>query len=213
MSRPAERSKCSLVRALVAAFSDLEKPIRIVRGSFADAPEVRGAFRGKHWRDIVCTVGPANGWCLSVMTPKAYRFYLPGYILAAIERYKEADVAVDALINGLVKPDPADSPYGRERARRLMEERPLVSGVQECVFAFLAHGVERSYAYEEVKEKQFMKRVEPLSLAQKSVVREFLEYMAEVHGSDFPRREPSLALDRYWGQFTVKRGGSYSRGR
>lgn len=67
-------------------------------------------FHGKQWQDITLEElqegykGDASA-CLAFMTPEAYRFYVPAYMLIALSNYNEADVTADTAINSFIPPD------------------------------------------------------------------------------------------------------------
>ncbi len=74
--------------------------------------QVTGFFRGKHWRDITLEslaeeYGGDGAACLAFMTPEAYRFYLPAYMLISIDHPGTGDVLADAAVGSLAPwPDP-----------------------------------------------------------------------------------------------------------
>lgn len=66
---------------------------------------VRKYFKGKRWQDVDLKwfeeeyPGPHNA-CLSFMSPQAFRYYLPAYMMIAIDNYETSDadnVVVSAL--------------------------------------------------------------------------------------------------------------------
>jgi hypothetical protein len=86
-----------------------------------ECKEVAGFFRRKHWKDITLPVlrkyrGDASA-CLNFMSPEACQFYLPAYMLIAIDNHDEADVVADSALNMLLpSDDPSLANYWRERA-------------------------------------------------------------------------------------------------
>ena len=78
-------------------------------------------FKGKHWKDITLPrlrddyPGPHDA-CLSFMSPEAFRFYLPAYMVITINDYKEADTAGDAAMFAVTPPaDRSLVPWWQER--------------------------------------------------------------------------------------------------
>jgi len=73
-----------------------------------EARQVADYFSDKKWQDITVRslradyIGDASA-CLVFMTPQAFRFYLPAYLLICIDEYNEADVIYDSTITRLIK--------------------------------------------------------------------------------------------------------------
>ena len=66
-------------------------------------------FRGKTWEQITLKslrdeYNNDGSACLSFMSPEAYRYYLPAYMIIAINEYEDADVIGDSAIHALSFP-------------------------------------------------------------------------------------------------------------
>jgi len=90
-------------------------------GYHLECKQVADFFRRKHWKDItlpvLCTYRGDASACLSFMSPEACRFYLPAYMLIAIDNHDEADVVAESAWSMLLpKDDPSLADYWRERA-------------------------------------------------------------------------------------------------
>jgi hypothetical protein len=86
-----------------------------VRQAFSDAPspsesdyvlhvcpecaEVERAFRGRSWRELPAGTILERKDALPLLAPPALRFYLPAFVLLAIERYEEADTIPDSILS------------------------------------------------------------------------------------------------------------------
>jgi hypothetical protein len=102
-------SKQELVQALVAAFEDSQSPSddRIFEPNtayFFDIDQAIGDFAGKHWKQIPIAVLVKHKDNLPFFTPEAYHFYLPAFLIAAIEYPKQVDVLRDNVIYSLTPP-------------------------------------------------------------------------------------------------------------
>ncbi|MFF7110135.1 DUF6714 family protein [Pseudomonas sichuanensis] len=69
----------------------------IINTEFIEPIRIRGFFNGRAWWDItleiLCSDYSGDGSaCLSFMSPKGRNYYLPLYLLLAVERYYEGDV-------------------------------------------------------------------------------------------------------------------------
>jgi hypothetical protein len=66
-------------------------------------------FRSRDWRDIDLQtlrheyVGDESA-CLEFMTPEAFRYYLPSYLMICIDSYELADITYDTIIWKLTRP-------------------------------------------------------------------------------------------------------------
>ena len=73
--------------------------------------------RGKHWQEITLPhlreeyAGDATA-CLAFMTPDGWRYYLPAYLLIALE-WEKADAVGDAVIGNLTHPRALPESYAR----------------------------------------------------------------------------------------------------
>ncbi len=98
-------------------------------------------FHGKQWQDITLEElqegykGDASA-CLDFMTPDAYRFYVPAYMLIALSNYNDADVIADTAINSFIPPDESSDDMYQWWEQRiggfLLEQR-------EAIIAFLEY--------------------------------------------------------------------------
>jgi len=90
-------------------------------GYHLECNEVLAAFRGKHWREVPFETLRYESAALSFMTPAAYRYYLPAYLLACILDYAEADMIPDTVVFSLIPPtDPKSVKIYGESYRRCM---------------------------------------------------------------------------------------------
>ena len=75
-------------------------------GGGLEAEQVADFLRGKEWKDVSLTslqseyVGDGSA-CLSFLSAAAYRYYLPAYMLIAVDHYDDADVIADSAWSSL----------------------------------------------------------------------------------------------------------------
>ncbi len=73
-----------------------------------ESDQIKGFFRGKSWREITIErlvndyIGDHSA-CLGFMTPTAFRYYLPSYMLICICNYTEADMSYESLFYKLTR--------------------------------------------------------------------------------------------------------------
>lgn len=189
--------------------SDVEELRRLVEAAFAKRPypgddriadsdpryedyeghAVTRFHRGKHWREITLPhlrgdYGGDASACLAFMTPDGWRYYLPAYLLIALDR-KEADAIGDALIGNLTHP--------RARAESFARVADDLSLDREEVLR--AHSA------------RFEERISELDSAEVDAARAVLGHLAaevDAENSRLPGElpnDPRVALES-WGQAT-----------
>jgi hypothetical protein len=72
-----------------------------------ESPEVVEAFRGRHWKDISLDTLFTHRLSLSLFSPKAFLFYLPAYLVAALLHSGEVDTLRENVSFLLTPPDSA----------------------------------------------------------------------------------------------------------
>ena len=102
-------------------------------GRHLECALVAGFFRGKRWKDVTLAAlrsyrGDASA-CLAFMSPQAFRYYLPAYMLIAIDDYAEADVIADSALNMLTPGELQE--YWNERAKGFSQRQ------REAILSFL----------------------------------------------------------------------------
>jgi hypothetical protein len=200
-----------LIQQIEAAFAGMEQP-----GDEEIVPDLRQLednydLKGRHWRDLTAADILEHEGSPFLFTPVAYRFFLPAYLLAAVRDYEGADVAVGSIISSLTKRDIRDLLSSLEWHLDRLRWKDFTPGINDerSERADVEYWERRAREYDQAYEENwFLERMEPLTLEQKLAVKEFLQYMTEVH----PRSrgpEASKALERYWAQF---RGPDESNG-
>jgi hypothetical protein len=84
-----------------AAFADVPYPGDDHIVDHQDCPEcddVRDFFRGKSWRELKFPELHAFHGSLPLLTPEAFHYFLPGYMLAATMNWEQADMIPYSVI-------------------------------------------------------------------------------------------------------------------
>ena len=98
-----------LVETITEAFADLPYPgddRLLTELEVSESPEIRREFTGKDWREISPGIGD-DEWMhwspdsLNWLSPEAFRYYLPAYLISCIEDAVNADVIPYTLISVL----------------------------------------------------------------------------------------------------------------
>ena len=113
-------------------------------------------------------------------------------IISIVDFYR-ADVIPDEVIRTLTLPRASDVDLIQELAKVHPEMQPFSSDDWEQILKTMAETY-RSGGL----ERTFFERVSGFNVAQCKVIRQFLEYMRDAHGEEFPSLEPETALKRYW---------------
>lgn len=72
--------------------------------TYSENEEILEAFRGKHWRDISLDVLFEHRLSLGALSPEAFRFYLPSYLVAALLHSEETDTLRENVFSALAPP-------------------------------------------------------------------------------------------------------------
>lgn len=91
--------------------------------------EIRNAFAGRAWHEIPAGMLAEHRQALFFLTPSAWSYYLPAYMLATIDAYSEADSALTEVVGSLTPNcDPEIEAIRKERLAALTErQRDLLS--------------------------------------------------------------------------------------
>lgn len=188
-----ERTSERIVQRIVDAFKPRElpegDPIFLSHSSEVDMQTIERLARQTDWIDFPHDVLCDNPLALAFMTPEAFAWFLPAYLVVSVTLYSESETLTSSLITCLTPPDEADSRQfealveeTRALDRDLLVEEPRPGSLD---------------ADDELLE-HFMERAAGLNLDEKAAVRDYLEYIDVAHGEDFPVFGPKQALDRYW---------------
>ena len=139
-----------LVSQIEEAFSDSPKPEGdpIVLDCDPDSEEVQAFLRDKDWRDLDArALVPLYMDVLPLLTPQAFRFFLPAYMIASVEAHDEADALPDFTAYSLTEPDAQDT-FSVDRGVPAMSPQGFRDNVsqftaaqEEAIRAFLEHMV------------------------------------------------------------------------
>lgn len=135
--------------------------------------------------DVLC----ANPLALAFMTPEAFAWFLPAFMVVSVTQYSESGTLTSTVITCLTPPDEADSRQFDQLVEEIRALDPDLLGEETG---------SGSLGADDELLAQFMERVAPLTLPEKAAVRDYLEYIEVAHGMDFPAFCPQQALDRYW---------------
>jgi hypothetical protein len=170
------------------------KIVRDDSGADLESARIREALKGRHWRDVSFETLEQLRSALPFLSAEGYRFYLPAFMAMSIVDFPRAGVIADEIVRSLTPPLPSAVDRVRELANAHPEMQPFDAAEWDQLLATMRD----TYRAGGPAESTFFERASGFDSAQSNVIREFLEYMRDVHGDDFPEREPESALERYW---------------
>ena len=105
----ADQARQTLLAKIIASFQDVPYPgddHLLLPTEVSESPEVRKEFTGKTWREISPGIGKDGVMhyapdALDWLSPEAFRYYLPAYLIVCVEDIKRADVIPEILITRL----------------------------------------------------------------------------------------------------------------
>ena len=182
-----------IIQRIVVAFERRELPesgLVFQSHSFeVDTQIIERLARQTTWidfpRDVLCE----NPLALAFMTPEAFAWFLPAYLVMSVARYAETRTLTSSLLTCLTPPDEADA---REFKALVDEMHALDPDI------LLEEDATDALGADEELLQFVMERAAVLTQDEKVAVRDYLEYIEAAHGADFPDFGPKLALDRYW---------------
>ena len=135
----AEELKQCIEEAFAEAIYPGDDNITISDCTCGECNETRAFFGGKHWRDVAATGQPFHvGWGgLAIMSPQAWRFYLPAYMLLSLRGDGDPGATLECVLYSL-SPDPAGA-YVDVFTERI---RAFSAAQQGCLVAFACAAVE-----------------------------------------------------------------------
>jgi hypothetical protein len=161
---------------------------------------------GSRLRSVLAATTPASlskdqirtvvDGCIWMLTPEAFRYFLPGFFKAGLENYAELSNFVAELIGALTRPEPGDVQQALERVAQI----PTGMGLSPETLEQLRRQ-QLEWSNSGAPLKTFTERVESLSAAEGAAILAFLVLVRDTHGKDFPFHEPQIAIDRYWARY------------
>jgi len=133
---------------------------------------------------------------LWMLTPKAFRYFLPAFLNAGLAEYQSLDGFVAELVTAFTEPllDDVHQALGR------VAEIPPDMSLSPEIFALLKQQQVEWYELGG-PQARFASWTEGLSASEGAAILAFLVAIRDGHDEDFPFGEPQIAIDRYWARF------------
>jgi hypothetical protein len=134
MSIQADAVKAKIRQAFEGSVYPGDDNIVADGGHDPECKETAAAFKTKEWKSVSSDMVRDQKDALSLLTPAAFRYYFPAYLLACLEARNEIDVAWDSVIFDLTPPNQAEGP---RRAFFLRRVEGFTALQAEAIRAFL----------------------------------------------------------------------------
>jgi len=106
-------------------------------GCDPESEEVFSDFRGKSWKEVPIEILRKHKEALPLLTPRAFRYYLPAYMIGCVDSFYDVDVVLDSVLFNLTPPEPRrgwEWNFFRERAEQFNEqERDAITSFLELM--------------------------------------------------------------------------------
>jgi len=191
----------TLIQHINAAFGDLQNPSgdHIVMDSSSsdlEAQRIKNMLKGLNWSDVPFETLDQVDSALAFLSPEGYRFYIPAFMTYSVIDFVRADIIPYEVVQSLTLHRQADV----DRLRELSELHPEAQPFSRNEWEQILKTMQATYGSGSL-ELIFWERVAIFDATQARANREYLEYVRDVHGEEFPNREPEIALERYWYRF------------
>lgn len=154
-------------------------------GDHLECNQVKENFLPYSWQALPLEIMKNNDSALSFLTPEAFRYYLPAYLVASLNYFEELDTIPLNIVHYLTLPVEVDPILKLEFLRN--KEGP---GLSELL--------QRELEQTDLRVHRFFERMAGFSVQQSATIKNFLAYLHEHHHTYFDLGEPGTAINRYW---------------
>ncbi len=130
---------------------------------------------------------------LWMLTPKTFRYFLPAFMNAALENYKQVSVFASELIDALTKPVRNDITESLQQITQSQNKlglpNELIKELSKQQLEWFDSGTPLAVFYE---------RVKVLTPPEGNAILTFLNKFEKKYGADFPFEELKTAIERHW---------------
>ncbi len=156
-----------------------------------DTEIIEDLVRRDTWTNFPHQIVCDNSIALAFMTPEAFAWFLPIYMIISLNLYDETDTLTTTLITCLTPPNDAET----AEFERLMKE---IQSFDPDLFEDEEEEYENALGTDDQLLQLFNERTASLTHQEKAAVKNYLEYVNITHGLDFPISGPKEALNLYW---------------
>lgn len=136
-----------ITQEIIIAFGDMPYPgakciANDLEGNDLERKQIKEEFSHyENWQDVPRELLLQERDALPLFAPRGFRFYLPAYMLFALEDYEGADMIPESIVHSLTLPDAGTELYEFVRERLVL----FNEGQRKAVLHFLEY-LERCHA-------------------------------------------------------------------
>jgi hypothetical protein len=173
---------------------------RILRPAVGqDGARLRDTLAGATPRELPAeTIRTEVEGNLSMLSPEAFRYFLPAFLHAALDAYDTLSIFASELIGALTEPSREDVVESRDRLAQIPRAATFPQATMD-----LLRQQQLAWYDEGIPQALFRDRVEPLTDAEGAAILAFFIAMRDAHDDDFPFDELAAAIDRRWGRYAT----------
>lgn len=185
--------KQEIINLIRKNFKEEGSPLKeeIVNDISGEGLEITNAFFKRKWTEIEKNTLKFHNSALAYFSNKAFTYYLPAYMILLVEDIKYADVIGDYVVRHLTLPIEIDS---IRLIRSINQSGYMTEDIDEFLRTELKESTKRV--------NQFIKKVSGFSSDQGACINRFLQYLYSNYPNYYPDKEPLIAVERYWFQFS-----------
>jgi Family of unknown function (DUF6714) len=155
-----EPSTLSTKKNIASAFAATVHPgndnlVATGAGIDPESREIADAFRDKRWQEVSSGMVRQYAEALPLLTPDAFRYFLPAYMMASIDDYPNVDVARDSVVFNLVPPGPGSEGWQIDFFNsRAQQFNPVEAGAIRCFLELMRDRMADEWATEDLGPPQ-----------------------------------------------------------
>jgi hypothetical protein len=176
-------------------------------GANGEGAGLRARLASRTSRDLsvadIREVVTGNSWML---TPQAFRYFLPAFLWLSVGSYDSIPVFVSELVNVLTEPSRADIVESLDR----LERAPPGIGLSRELTASLRKG-QLEWFDSGAPTARFHECFDELTTEEGAVVATFFAMLKSTHAAAFPFQELDKAVDRTWSRYGLADQSLFAR--
>jgi hypothetical protein len=162
-------------------------------GIYLDVEEIKQNYSGKLWHELDHAFLWENRDGIYFFSKEAFKYYIPAFMIAAIENFDEMDDVPDIVVGAFTYKERSDIVEQRER----LESYDPIPGMQKLddmdEFEKIALGHLQAW------QENFLERMRMFDGQQIQAIINYLKYMEQYYEMDELYEDPKIAIERLAG--------------
>lgn len=148
-----------------------------------EGDRLSNALTGRSWKDLTLSDLKVVPGSVLLLTPAAFKYFLPAYILACTNEYRKAGVLVDSLISRLIDPRLGKISLDALKSMRTDNAKGIAPDELEKIKQMLIREQTDSARIEPLHAK-YLSEFSKFSDSQLEAVIKFVDWLIEEHPND-----------------------------